>query len=486
MRDNPKPLLRLSICIVSVVLSGLFTLPAAGQDDEPTFNKLAQQMRSAHRNGDYKKMLELSEKMHDMRPDDVRVIYNIGCAHCLLGDDEKAYTWLEQAIDKGYADADHLANDYDLRTIRGERRFRRMLRQLRDKMRKPDEEATQKEETKPESKPAPKRPELTEAQRREKVTELTGKLMEAARAGRNEKALEYAEQALEVADVGLTNYNVACMHSLMGHTDKAFKYLNIAVEKGMGRPMVAQIEGDSDFKNIREDSRYEEVLKKAREFDKRRAAPDRPEEKIVEPTFKVTLPEHFDKSTKAPLIVALHHYHGNMDRTIDHWKEAADKVGAILLTPQGTVAMDGNQYEWGDDLDTIEDNVMDAIDEVMDDYKVDRNKIVLGGFSQGGWATWGLALRRPRLFVGIIPVCGAFEPESESLLKNDDLKKLRVFVMLGENDRDEVIKANKNAARRLRQLGAKVRTNVYEGIGHNFPEDRTRELVKALRFILKD
>ncbi len=319
-----------------------------------------------------------------------------------------------------------------------------------------------------------------------KIGELTRKLMEAAGAGRNEKALDYAEQALEVADVGLTNYNVACMHSLMGHEDKAFKYLNIAVEKGMGRPMVDQIEGDADFKNIREDSRYKDVLEKARKTDKRRAAPDRPEEKDVKASFKVTLPEDFDKSKKAPLIVALHQDHGNMGRTIDRWKDAADEVGAILLTPQGTVEMGGNQYHWGDDLDTIEDNVLDAIDDVMDEYKVDSHKVVLGGFSQGGWATWGLALRNPDLFAGIIPVCGRFEPESESALGRDGLKKLRVFIMLGADEREQVIDGNKDAARRLRKIGAKVKTNVYEGIGHSFPEDRTRQLVKALRFIFDD
>ncbi|MCZ6815979.1 MAG: dienelactone hydrolase family protein [Planctomycetota bacterium] len=486
-RNELMPFPRSSVLVLSVVLTGAFLSPPAFgmDDDEPSFSKLAQQMQTAHRNGKYEKSLELSEKMHEMRPDDKGPVYNIACAHCLLGDKEKAYTWLEKAIDKGYSDADHMTNDYDLRTIRGEPRFRKMLRQLRDKKRKPGKQAGERDAAPPEPKAKP--PEMTGEERQAKIGELTRKLMEAAGAGRNEKALEYAEQALEVGDTGLTNYNVACMHSLLGHEDKAFKYLNIAVEKGMGRTlMVDQIEGDADFKNIREDSRYKDILEKARKSDKRRAAPDRPEEKDVKASFKITLPDDFDKSKKAPLIVALHHYHGNMGRTIDRWKDAADEVGAILLTPQGTVEMGGNQYHWGDDLDTIEDNVLDAIDDVMDEYKVDSHKVVLGGFSQGGWATWGLALRNPDLFAGIIPVCGRFEPESESALGRDGLEKLRVFIMLGADLREQVIDGNKDAARRLRKIGAKVKTNVYEGIGHSFPEDRTRELVKALRFVFDD
>ena len=151
-----RPFVRDAILAMTVVMTGVFVSPALGDDDEPTFNQLAQQMRKAHRNGNFEKSLELSQKMHEMRPDDTRPIYNIACAHCLMGDKAKAFDWLEKAIAKGYSDADHMANDFDLRTIRGEPRFRRMLKELRDRKRKPRKKVTEEPAEKPEKKDEPK------------------------------------------------------------------------------------------------------------------------------------------------------------------------------------------------------------------------------------------------------------------------------------------------------------------------------------------
>jgi len=471
--------------VLVVALTAVVAVPArALTDDKPDYDALARQVRKAYRNADFKKALELSEKMHELRPDELDPIYNVACMHCELGHKDKAYEWLDKAIDAGYADADHMADDYDLRTIRGERRFRRLLDRIRTNTSTKKSNDARPRDKKSE-KVAADKPSLSPMEIRMKVGELTQKLMEAAGAGRNKEALRYAEQAVKLADVGLTNYNLACMHSLLGHKDKAFKFLTVAVDKGMGQAdMVDQIKGDSDFDNIRKDARYKKVL--ARAGNKQQSASDEPAEKDVAAKWKVTLPQHFDETRKAPLIVALHHYHGNMKETTERWKAAASEIGAILLTPQGTRDMGGGQFHWGRNLNKIEDNIMDAIDDVMDEHKIDRKRIVLGGFSQGGWVTWALALRNPGLFAGIIPVAGRFSPESESVFKDEDLGKMKVFIMVGENDRDSLIKANRTAARRLRKIGAKTKLNVYEGIGHGFPEHSTRELVKALRFILKD
>ncbi|MFQ5502622.1 MAG: deiodinase-like protein [Phycisphaerae bacterium] len=115
--------------------------PIARKDKDPTqtdvdpisFSKLENKFGRAYRNSNYKKALEFAEKMHDMRPDDPRTTYNIACLHCLLGAKDQAYTWLEKSIRAGFADADHLSGDADFKTIRGEDRFRALLKQIRTK-----------------------------------------------------------------------------------------------------------------------------------------------------------------------------------------------------------------------------------------------------------------------------------------------------------------------------------------------------------------
>ncbi len=607
----------------------------ARADDAPGYDQLRRDLRKAYRSANYKKALETAEKIHELRPGNIDVIYNISCLNCLLGNKARAYEWIDKAIEAGYNDADSLQNDADFRTIRGEDRFRRLIRRIRARNQRPmtgsRDEAGKKKTVKPKKadreemssrdrmmkireltgrlvaessegnreaslklslealdhakilyennrdderfgqivkgqlsltyynaacmyslmnkkdkafahlgkaiklgsfnggdlgdqieddadfdnirkdrryaallrkargeKETP-RVEMSDEERMEKVGRLSRTMFEASEKKEYEKALEAALAVCELTDNAVSHYNVACMYSLCKRPDKAFDALNRAIEKG-GFPgnIVDQMEGDGDLDNIRKDRRYAAAVKKAktgrsgntrrgnrRRGQRRAEAPPERKEETVDFDWKVTLPEGFDKSHKAPLLVALHHYHGSMKRTTERWRAAAAEVGAILLTPQGTVDMGNGLYHWGRDLDVIEKNVMRAINKVQDRYNVDPDKIVLAGFSQGGWATWGLSLRNPDAFCGIIPVAGRFDPKSDAVFEDDDLRHMRVFIMIGEDDNSQVLDMNRDAVKRFKKIGAKVKMSVYEDVGHSFPDNETEEQIKALHFVLK-
>lgn len=104
------------------------------QTDEIKGNSQTQrrELRKHYRRADYKKALAVAEKMHDQRPGDLDTLYNIASLHCLLGDKEKAYSWLEKAVDAGFGDEEFLLNDWDFKTIRAEDRFRKLVRYLRE------------------------------------------------------------------------------------------------------------------------------------------------------------------------------------------------------------------------------------------------------------------------------------------------------------------------------------------------------------------
>ncbi len=499
----------LLVCSI-VGLSG--TAVRADDDDAAEFKKLDSQLRKAHAKGDYEKALEIAEKMIEIEPDHLGTLYNTACLHCLLGHRDKAYKSLERAIEAGWTDAEHIYKDDDFKTIRSEDRFRAIVKKLRSakgskqkdaepKKKQEKEKAVPKKPDKPEKPDKPKKPDIADLSAREhgqKVGELTRGLVEAAQAGNVKKALKIALEALGHAEalekkqageratraLSLTNYNVACMYSLSGKKDAAFKHLERTVEIGSfpgDSGLVEQMEGDSDLDNIRDDPRYAKALKGAKG---RAAGVDPSEGEVVEPKWKVTLPKRYKESKKAPLLIALHPYGGNMEATTKRWAKAAGRVGAILLTPQGTIKLDDESYHWGRNLDTIEANVLDAINDVMDEHNVDQDKVILAGFSQGGWATWALALRYPDTFRGIIPVAGNFEAPSESYFEDEDLAKLRIYIMIGEDEKEALLDANKKAAKRFKKLGARVKLNIYDGVAHAFPDNATREQVKALRFVL--
>ncbi|RKY17898.1 MAG: hypothetical protein DRP63_02935 [Planctomycetota bacterium] len=65
------------------------------------------------------------------KPNNYLAHYNIACAYALLGLKEEALQHLEKAVENGYDDADHMRTDEDLRSLRDEERFKRLLDRLR-------------------------------------------------------------------------------------------------------------------------------------------------------------------------------------------------------------------------------------------------------------------------------------------------------------------------------------------------------------------
>ncbi|MEK6642751.1 MAG: dienelactone hydrolase family protein [Planctomycetota bacterium] len=502
---------------VAALFAGLVALPArAGDDPDP--QKLAQEMEAAYRAGQYDKALTLGEKLHKLDEDNPTHMYNLACLNCLLGKKDKAYDWLDKAVDAGWKDASKLSDDDDFKTIRGEDRFRTIVRKLRDadapkkgekkadkkKPAKSDDDADddddeddedhadkkpakveKKSPTKKEAKDDDEDDDDDAADKSEQVQELTQQLIAAAEAKDYDKALKIALKAQKLADVGLTNYNVACMYSLKGNKDKAFEYLERAYKKGdFPNDIIAQMEGDSDLDNIRKDPRYakmEDMAKggKAKGGNRRTGG----DTQKAEFKWKVTLPSKHDADEKTPLLVVLHGAGGNMKETSATWKKVADKANAILLTPQGTIEQ-GVGFNWGQDTDTVEENVLMAIDKVAGEHKIDKSKIVLAGFSQGAMMTWGLALRNPDTFCGIIPVAGRCDAKSESAFSDTDLAKLKAYLILGEDDNEALNESAKSAAKKLEKKGAKVGVTVIRDLGHAYPDNADVELGKALKFVM--
>ena len=102
-------------------------------NDEPDFGALQGELFQAFRDSDYKTALKIAQELHELNPEDVDTMYNTACIHCLLGHKRRAYAWLEKAIDAGYSDADHLLADDDFKTIRNQKRFKKLVERLREK-----------------------------------------------------------------------------------------------------------------------------------------------------------------------------------------------------------------------------------------------------------------------------------------------------------------------------------------------------------------
>ncbi|SHH09539.1 carboxylesterase family protein [Flagellimonas flava] len=107
--------------------------------------------------------------------------------------------------------------------------------------------------------------------------------------------------------------------------------------------------------------------------------------------------------------------------------------------------------------------VIQLLDSVVAQNRIDESRIYLTGLSRGGGASWELATQYPKKFAAMAVVCGmAPLPYAHWIDKN-----MPIWVFHG--DKDEVISVSESdkMVRKLKEMNYDVRYTRYEGVGHN-------------------
>lgn len=178
-------------------------------------------------------------------------------------------------------------------------------------------------------------------------------------------------------------------------------------------------------------------------------------------SFLLALPEGYEAEDERqwPLVVFLH---GAGERGADLEKvkihgppkkvEAGEKFPFILVSPQCP------EGEWW-----TEQPVLELIDHLEEQYRVDRSRIYLTGLSMGGYGTWHFATRAPSRFAAILPVCGGGVPYQMRWIR-----KLPVWAFHGDQDTAVPLEESKRLIEALQKLGnEEARLTVYPGVGHD-------------------
>ena len=82
------------------------------------------------RKGEFQKGLEFDIRLSQLRPDNKLIRYNLACSYALTGQNDKALTCLNKAIDLGYSDLEHLRQDHDLDAIKTDPRYQTIIKKL--------------------------------------------------------------------------------------------------------------------------------------------------------------------------------------------------------------------------------------------------------------------------------------------------------------------------------------------------------------------
>ena len=107
--------------------------------------------------------------------------------------------------------------------------------------------------------------------------------------------------------------------------------------------------------------------------------------------------------------------------------------------------------------------VMQLLDSVVQNNRVDPDRLYLTGLSRGGSAAWEIAVQYPGTFAAMAVVCGMAPLPYASWID----KEMPIWVFHGKEDQSIPFSESENMVARLKQMGYPVQFTVYEGVGHN-------------------
>ena len=177
--------------------------------------------------------------------------------------------------------------------------------------------------------------------------------------------------------------------------------------------------------------------------------------------YRMYVPASYNGSKAYPLIVALHGLGGTEDSFFDGYNKAlpplAEQHGYIVAAPLG-YRVDGS-YGWGlgtppadprtrRTQELSEQDVMQVLQHVRQQYKIDENRIYLMGHSMGAIGTWKIAPKYPDVWAAIAPISGNGAPDTLEKIRN-----VPEIIVHGDNDPTVNVAGSRTMVAKLKSLG---------------------------------
>jgi predicted esterase len=233
---------------------------------------------------------------------------------------------------------------------------------------------------------------------------------------------------------------------------------------------------------IRDDERFETALARNNLLRDKANRDSNPEYKVIPPLS-------YSPDESYPLVIVIHGGNQSIIKAMETWDPQVIGDDLLIAYAQSSTRSDTKSYRWdlnGSDyyhLPTAQNEVLELYQEILDQYPVDTEQVILVGFSQGGNLALNMAAEGTIPARGFLAGCPAIRnPVSPQTAQNAAARGLRGTIFVGAND--WTAKASQTTVENFSAAGVPVNHIVMEGKGHEYPdnfEEVLRDAIKAIR-----
>ncbi|HEX7829291.1 MAG TPA: M56 family metallopeptidase, partial [Thermoanaerobaculia bacterium] len=209
-----------------------------------------------YRNDRYEEAASAFRKAADLGYADGKSLYNAACSLALLGDADRAIPTLREALNRGWDDLDHIADDSDFDPIRTDPRFAALLKtELGDVATRRVQETVERYEY------------LKQRQNLKHDGDDWFEVgLDLLRLRKLDDSIAAFEKAIAADEnVSSATYNIACAYSLKGDAHNGMIWLEKAIENGFSSE--DKLENDPDVAFLRKQPGYAAMRDRASELD---------------------------------------------------------------------------------------------------------------------------------------------------------------------------------------------------------------------------
>lgn len=174
--------------------------------------------------------------------------------------------------------------------------------------------------------------------------------------------------------------------------------------------------------------------------------------------YALSIPRGYSPREPRPLVLALH---PGGERVPGYGAAFVQQIVAPGLSDLGAiiVAPDCPTRAWTDPM--AERAVLALLQSVLNEYSIDRSRVLVTGFSLGGRGTWFMASQHADLFTAAIPMAGA---TGDTPI--DRLATMPTYVIHSRDDDVVPFAPSERVVAELKRLGRPIELEALDGVTH--------------------